>query len=271
MTAALTAFFARTFSTRAVAGLASGWAYVECAREERDAALAEVVARGHRSASLLHFVPARDLSWLSARILEAEGLPAADALDPMISGFLGAFRTVLGVHLRWLKSHLDLSIRSHIQGDSRPLLRSYGGSRSTLLPHPESEATLCCLRQLLPHVERSAEYEHLAYPIKLALGPVPALPDTPRPGSSAVFTVIYRVAFALTFLLLVSHRTAEVPIAGVGLFGCIAYWAHGRAKALKSRPSGRSGRTSGNTRSTIGRRDARPRRRGFLRWWPDYG
>ncbi len=209
MSAALTAFFAKRFSVRVAAGLVSGWAYVESARQERDAALAKIVAHGHRSASLLHLVPARDLIWLSARILEAEGLPP-QPLEPVVTGFLDSFRTVLGVHLRWLESRLAVAIERNIEGNDQlllPMLVALPAYPS--LVHPDSEAALSLLKQVLPKVESVPEYEFLLHPLRLA-PPTVSISSLPEPASEAAGCLFFPSFFGIVFLLFATDTPWKV-------------------------------------------------------------
>ena len=102
-------------------------------------------------------------------------------LEPVISGFLASFRTVLGVHLRWLESRLAVAIEMNIEGNDQlllPMLVALPAYSS--LVHPDSEAALSLLKQVLPHIESVPEYQFLLHPLRFAPHHVPT-PNIPNP------------------------------------------------------------------------------------------
>ena len=195
---ALVALFSRRLGTRVFSGVASVVAFSEAVRVKRDAALLDTMSNDlwtagnnlrleggqHRMASMLHFLPARDLIALGAQLLQAGGL-SERTLTPAIGAFRTAFEHVLGIHLGWLQRELSLPIKGAIDGKTDSLRASYfhqpgmspllthwkskGTPPATPEPsnfeHPASRATALWLSHMLPGATKLEAYQLLASPL----------------------------------------------------------------------------------------------------------
>lgn len=167
LTSAFTALFSRHWGMKILGGVASAATFSMSARQSRDAQLQHIIGTDHRTASLLNLVPARDLIGLAAELLTAEGL-SMQTLEPVIKVFTGAFREVLGTHLRFLERHLAQPISAAIEGNPDALISTYA-QKTCEAPHPASRATLLWLEQMLPSVRKLEEHQYLSYPLPCIL------------------------------------------------------------------------------------------------------
>lgn len=188
LVAGLVAVFSRRLGTQVFSGVTSVAAFSEAASRTRNAALLDAMGinlraaggalrhegSGHRTASMLYLVPARDLIAVATKVLQAEGLPL-QPLNRLTQAFSGSLRQVLGGHLQRLRHEVGTSMFNAIQGDARMLEISYWGTAKSvtgqemahLFPglRPVSRGTLLWIAQMLPGVQRLAAYQLLASPL----------------------------------------------------------------------------------------------------------
>ena len=97
LTAGIAALCSRNFGVKVLGGLGALATVSANAVDRGNAVLLDMSARDHRLASLGLLAAARELIWLAAQSLHAEGL-SGDALNPVLDDFTGHFRKVVAAH-----------------------------------------------------------------------------------------------------------------------------------------------------------------------------